>query len=76
MELFELIQTLNTAHGPSGDDGAVREVIAALACLRQAVRCVFASFSSRRMSLCSGNALLIGGRISVMKTSQLRVSPS
>ena len=31
MELFELIQTLNTAHGPSGDEGAVREVIAALA---------------------------------------------
>ena len=31
MELFELIQTLNTAHGPSGDEGAVREVIASLA---------------------------------------------
>ena len=27
MELFELIQTLNTAHGPSGDEGAVREAI-------------------------------------------------
>ena len=26
MELFELIQTLNTAHGPSGDEGAVREL--------------------------------------------------
>ena len=31
MELFELIQTLNTAHGPSGDEGGVREVIARLA---------------------------------------------
>ena len=28
MELFELIQTLNTAHGPSGDEGAVREAVA------------------------------------------------
>lgn len=27
MELFELIQTLNTAHGPSGDEGAVREAV-------------------------------------------------
>lgn len=31
MELFELIQTLNAAHGPSGDEGGVREVIARLA---------------------------------------------
>ena len=31
MELFELIQTLNTAHGPSGDEGAVREAVAGLA---------------------------------------------
>ena len=31
MELFELIKTLNAAHGPSGDEGGIREVIAALA---------------------------------------------
>ncbi len=31
MELFELIQTLNAAHGPSGDEGGIREVIAGLA---------------------------------------------
>lgn len=31
MELFELINTLNTAHGPSGDEGGIREVIAKLA---------------------------------------------
>ena len=31
MKLFELIQTLNAAHGPSGDEGGVREVIARLA---------------------------------------------
>jgi endoglucanase len=31
MELFELIQTLNAAHGPSGDERDIREVIAALA---------------------------------------------
>ena len=31
MELFELIKTLNAAHGPSGDEGEVREVIASLA---------------------------------------------
>ena len=30
MELFELIQTLNRAHGPSGDEGEIREVIRAL----------------------------------------------
>ena len=31
MELIELIQTLNAAHGPSGDEGGIREVIARLA---------------------------------------------
>ena len=31
MELFELIQTLNAAHGPSGDEGGIRQVIARLA---------------------------------------------
>lgn len=31
MELFELIQTLNEAHGPSGDEGGIRERIAQLA---------------------------------------------
>ena len=31
MELFELIKTLNAAHGPSGNEGEVREVIASLA---------------------------------------------
>lgn len=31
MELFDLIQTLNAAHGPSGDEGGIREVIAQLA---------------------------------------------
>lgn len=31
MELFELIETLNTAHGPSGDEGGIRDVIAKLA---------------------------------------------
>ena len=31
MELFELIKTLNAAHGPSGDEGGIREVIAQLA---------------------------------------------
>lgn len=31
MELFELMKTLNAAHGPSGDEGGVRDVIAALA---------------------------------------------
>ena len=31
MELFELIQTLVAAHGPSGDEGAVREVMEQLA---------------------------------------------
>ena len=30
MELFEYIQTLNAAHGPSGDEGDVREAIAHL----------------------------------------------
>ena len=27
MELLELIETLNSAHGPSGDEGGVRAVI-------------------------------------------------
>ena len=31
MKLFELIQTLNAAHGPSGDEGGIRQVIARLA---------------------------------------------
>ena len=31
MELFDLIQTLNGAHGPSGDEGQIRDVIARLA---------------------------------------------
>ena len=31
MELFERIKTLNAAHGPSGDEGEVREAIARLA---------------------------------------------
>lgn len=31
MELFELIKSLNSAHGPSGDEGGVRDVIADLA---------------------------------------------
>ena len=31
MELFERIKTLNAAHGPSGDEGDVREAIARLA---------------------------------------------
>lgn len=31
MELFDLIQTLTAAHGPSGNEGGVREVIARLA---------------------------------------------
>ena len=31
MELFDLIQTLVRAHGPSGDEGEVRELIASLA---------------------------------------------
>ena len=31
MELFERIKMLNAAHGPSGDEGGVREVIAAMA---------------------------------------------
>ena len=31
MELFELIKTLNAAHGPSGDEGGIQEVIAQLA---------------------------------------------
>lgn len=31
MELFELIKTLSAAHGPSGDEGEVRETIASLA---------------------------------------------
>lgn len=31
MELFELIQVLNAAHGPSGDEGGIRELIANLA---------------------------------------------
>ncbi len=31
MEIFEVLQTLNAAHGPSGDEGDVREAIAALA---------------------------------------------
>lgn len=31
MELFHLIETLNTAHGPSGDEGAIRAAIAELA---------------------------------------------
>ena len=28
MELLELIQTLNAAHGPSGDEGGIREKLA------------------------------------------------
>ena len=31
MELFELIQTLVSAHGPSGNEGGVREAIRKLA---------------------------------------------
>lgn len=31
MELLELIQTLNAAHGPSGDEGGIREKLAELA---------------------------------------------
>ena len=31
MELFELIQTLVSAHGPSGNEGGVRETILKLA---------------------------------------------
>jgi len=31
MELFELIRTLASAHGPSGDEGCIRDVIASLA---------------------------------------------
>ena len=31
MELLELIQTLNAAHGPSGDEGSIRERLAELA---------------------------------------------
>lgn len=31
MELLELIQTLNAAHGPSGDEGGIRERLAELA---------------------------------------------
>ena len=31
MELFERIKTLNAAHGPSGDEGEVREAISRLA---------------------------------------------
>lgn len=31
MKLFELIQTLNAAHGPSGDEGGIRQVIDRLA---------------------------------------------
>lgn len=31
MELLELIQTLNAAHGPSGDEGVIREKLAELA---------------------------------------------
>ena len=31
MELFELIQTLTSAHGPSGDEGDIRDTIRALA---------------------------------------------
>lgn len=31
MELFELLETLNTAHGPSGDEQDIRETIAHLA---------------------------------------------
>lgn len=31
MELFTLIQTLNAAHGPSGDEGQIRDAIEALA---------------------------------------------
>ena len=27
MELFELIQTLASAHGPSGNEGGIREAI-------------------------------------------------
>ena len=30
MELFELIQTLVVAHGPSGDEGGIRECITSL----------------------------------------------
>lgn len=31
MELYELIETLTAAHGPSGDEGGIRDTIAALA---------------------------------------------
>ena len=31
MELFQVIEQLNALHGPSGDEGQVREAIAALA---------------------------------------------
>ena len=31
MELFDLIQTLVGAHGPSGDEGEIRETISRLA---------------------------------------------
>ena len=31
MELFELIQTLSSAHGPSGDDADIRNILSELA---------------------------------------------
>ena len=31
MELFELMKTLNAAHGPAGDEGGIRAVIRELA---------------------------------------------
>ena len=31
MELLEILETLNRTHGPSGDEGGVREKIAELA---------------------------------------------
>ena len=31
MELFELIQTLSSAHGPSGDEADIRNILSELA---------------------------------------------
>lgn len=30
MELFELIQTLSSAHGPSGDEADIRDILSKL----------------------------------------------
>ena len=46
MELFELIQRLTGAYGPTGDEGEVRELIASLASTRTLIQQAYGGFNT------------------------------